>query len=251
MAFADPITAGDQLIHQAIKSEGFITGVTGWSVNKDGSAEFNNVTMRGSWQVTSPSTSRIKCYVDSNGFPIIEFTDGNGEIYTITAFTSAGSLAIFAGTALTEITELAFDSDGTVRFSGGSPVAEHVIYSPTTGFMNVASSALVEEGWHFINGQNGWFNNDGGYVQFKCRKLPDGMVALEGIMKPGTRTNGTVIGTLPSGYRPIVDIRHMLWAEVGIVGRLEIRPDGNIAVYGAGPVGVVTIGFTGQFSVVS
>lgn len=47
MGFRSSILAGTNLIRQAIKSPNFLTGVSGWSINKDGSAEFNNVVIRG------------------------------------------------------------------------------------------------------------------------------------------------------------------------------------------------------------
>jgi hypothetical protein len=47
MAFRNEITAGTTLIREAIQSQGFQTGVDGWTINSDGSAEFNNVIIRG------------------------------------------------------------------------------------------------------------------------------------------------------------------------------------------------------------
>jgi hypothetical protein len=46
MGFRSSILAGTRLIRQAIQSPNFTAGVSGWSVNKDGSAEFNDVTIR-------------------------------------------------------------------------------------------------------------------------------------------------------------------------------------------------------------
>lgn len=49
MIFSDEETfAGLNLILQAMRSPNFVAGSTGWSINKDGSAEFNNITIRGS-----------------------------------------------------------------------------------------------------------------------------------------------------------------------------------------------------------
>jgi hypothetical protein len=41
------------LIRQMIQSPNFITGVSGWTINKDGSAEFNNLTIRGTFAGTN------------------------------------------------------------------------------------------------------------------------------------------------------------------------------------------------------
>lgn len=48
MTFTNPIIGGTKLIRQAINSPDFQAGVSGWSINKDGTAEFNDAEIRGS-----------------------------------------------------------------------------------------------------------------------------------------------------------------------------------------------------------
>lgn len=47
MAFGNPVVGGTTLIRQAIKSPNYVAGSAGWSINKDGSAEFNDLSARG------------------------------------------------------------------------------------------------------------------------------------------------------------------------------------------------------------
>jgi hypothetical protein len=47
MAFSNPVVGGETLIRDSIQSENFEPGVAGWAVNRDGTAEFNDVTARG------------------------------------------------------------------------------------------------------------------------------------------------------------------------------------------------------------
>lgn len=47
MTFSNPIVGGTTLIRPAIHSPDYVPGVSGWSINKDGTAEFNNVVIRG------------------------------------------------------------------------------------------------------------------------------------------------------------------------------------------------------------
>lgn len=48
LEFEDPIAAGDgSLIYPAIKSPNFLTGVSGWNLDRDGNVEFNNGVFRG------------------------------------------------------------------------------------------------------------------------------------------------------------------------------------------------------------
>lgn len=51
--FSDPITAGNILIRPAIQSPNYVAGTSGWTINRDGSAEFNSVTVRGSLIVSN------------------------------------------------------------------------------------------------------------------------------------------------------------------------------------------------------
>lgn len=48
MAFNNPLVGGEggELIRDSIKSPDFVTGVSGWIIRRDGSAEFNNVDIR-------------------------------------------------------------------------------------------------------------------------------------------------------------------------------------------------------------
>lgn len=43
----NPVVGGTSLARARINSPNFVTGVSGWTINQDGSAEFNNVTIRG------------------------------------------------------------------------------------------------------------------------------------------------------------------------------------------------------------
>lgn len=48
MSFSNPVVGGEngELIRQSIQSPNYVAGVSGWTINRDGSAEFNNVTIR-------------------------------------------------------------------------------------------------------------------------------------------------------------------------------------------------------------
>lgn len=57
--FQNPIVAGTTLVRQAIKSPDFVAGVSGWIVRYDGSAEFNNLNIRGSGVFGNPTGQRV------------------------------------------------------------------------------------------------------------------------------------------------------------------------------------------------
>lgn len=47
MPFSNPILAGTALVRTAIKSPNYVPGAAGWSINRDGTAEFSSATIRG------------------------------------------------------------------------------------------------------------------------------------------------------------------------------------------------------------
>lgn len=56
MAFADPLVNGSVLVRPAIQSPDYVAGVSGWTINRDGSVEFNGGTFRGDVRIGSAST---------------------------------------------------------------------------------------------------------------------------------------------------------------------------------------------------
>lgn len=55
MTFRNSVVGGDTLVRAAIQSPNFVTGVSGWTIKRDGSAEFNNVTIRGGTVISGTS----------------------------------------------------------------------------------------------------------------------------------------------------------------------------------------------------
>lgn len=68
MPFRDPIVAGTTLIRPAIQSPNFVHGVSGWTINRDGSAEFNNVIVRGT--VIASDFQSTNYVANTTGFDI-------------------------------------------------------------------------------------------------------------------------------------------------------------------------------------
>lgn len=53
MPMSDPVVGGTALIRESIHSPDYVPGVSGWTINQDGTAEFNSATFRGSVVLTS------------------------------------------------------------------------------------------------------------------------------------------------------------------------------------------------------
>lgn len=64
---------GTTLVRKAIKSPNYAAGSSGWSVNKDGSAEFNNLTVRGVFE-------GLKYEINATGMFFYSGTPANGNL---------------------------------------------------------------------------------------------------------------------------------------------------------------------------
>lgn len=65
MAFENDIVAGTKLVRPAIQSPNYIPGISGWTINRDGTAEFTSVTTRGPVVVTKNGV--VVASVSANG----------------------------------------------------------------------------------------------------------------------------------------------------------------------------------------
>lgn len=55
MVFTNPIASGLVLVRPALQSPNYVPGVSGWAINRDGTAEFNGVTVRGALHIGGPA----------------------------------------------------------------------------------------------------------------------------------------------------------------------------------------------------
>lgn len=73
MAFRNAILGGDDiLVRDKIKSENYVPGVSGWQIERNGNAEFNDVTIRGDVEVGSVTGTQVIITTDS-GAGVIKF----------------------------------------------------------------------------------------------------------------------------------------------------------------------------------
>lgn len=67
MAFQNDVVAGTTLVRPAIRSANYVPGVSGWTINRDGSAEFASGTFRGPVVVVDPNTGQVLASVGASG----------------------------------------------------------------------------------------------------------------------------------------------------------------------------------------
>lgn len=252
MPFKEPITAGNVLILDAIESEGYVAGVSGWSIQKTGNAEFNSITIRGGWVVqgTPPNQlAKVEGGLYNGSQPAVRFTDEDGFLWALLATGSPGE-GVIGLVHATGITSGFYVSKVGGLAMRSSIANKSVLFDDATAFLRTgtfvpAPAVMTIDTYQNIAPLNGWTNSGGTLVPLRCLKLPTGMVHLEGTIAPGTTVNGTFIGQLPAGYRPITNRRRLAWSEVGFSGFIEVQTDGNLAIFGA--AGPATVSFCGQF----
>lgn len=92
MPFTNEIAGGQgALVRNWLQSQNFVTGVSGWQIRKDGNAEFNNGTFRGTISAGNPAANHVVINNFAGGYAIevynasnqlVAFIDTIGQIKT-------------------------------------------------------------------------------------------------------------------------------------------------------------------------
>lgn len=99
-------------------------------------------------------------------------------------------------------------------------------YSINTTFLPSSVS-----GWANLSLVNGWTWYGGVFSTPQYVKTSDGLVQLKGLIGGGSSTYGSVIATLPPGFRPKARILSVV-PDTANYGRLDILPNGQILYMG-------------------
>lgn len=118
----------------------------------------------------------------------------------------------------------------TINANRGDTVSFKLIANGGTQSSPAGTDAATMDLWTDLSLKNGWTNYGGttftGTAQFT--KSPDGTVFLKGLVKGGTVTSGTVIATLPTGYRPAGKLIYESNTSPYSNGRIDIDSTGDI-----------------------
>lgn len=107
MAFGNDVIGGTTLLRPAIRSPNYVAGVSGWTINKDGTSEFAGGTFRGPVVVIDPATGNVLASIGANGNGSFQNVYATGDVVIGTtsvlgAITTAGrgilARAAIAGT---------------------------------------------------------------------------------------------------------------------------------------------------------
>lgn len=122
-----------------------------------------------------------------------------------------------------------FSSIGVSTFSG--VVAKG---STTTNYLSIQAmfypaSPSTPTTWTPITLQNSWVDYDATtFSPSAYTKGADGIVSVRGLIKSGVVTDGTIIGTLPAGYRPSATVLATCDTATSVYCRIDVDSGGNI-----------------------
>lgn len=207
MPFSDPITAGDKLVRNAIQSDTFVTLVSGWQIKRDGSAEFNNASIRGPIHLED-NLGRIDIQPGGafsqgpeidfyyNGFTsLIKYTNAVPSLFlTVPSVTNDGSTA-----------QIEIQAAGPniimdvlkVSIGAGNQFNVRPLVTET-----IRPLVKLGETWHSVGWGNGWSDLGAPWAPVQYMMMPDGTVLFRGLGIGGTRTDGTNMFNLPASYLP-------------------------------------------------
>lgn len=147
MTFQNSVVGGVSLVRPAIQSPNFVAGSTGWQVNVDGSAEFNDVIIRGGTTVSGTSlyyngTPALGNLILSISAAASTDTYGNAYPQGLGVFGSDGELTADGSTLTVEGT-----NGSQVQLSTGGVGQADIIFTPrdlvgTTWFNGYVGTVL-------------------------------------------------------------------------------------------------------------
>ena len=174
----NPVVGGNVLRRQAIESPNYTPGVSGWVIKQDGSAEFNNLTIRGTFNGTD-------FVINSAGFFLYSNTPAAGNL--------VNSVTNFPGT----------DQFGNHYLTGSASYSNNQAVANVLGVLFFYTGSLAG-GW----AQQGSIQADtgvGGQIDIVANALITGTLSVNGSTSTGTPApnatsnngiaNGTITGT--------------------------------------------------------
>lgn len=190
--FRNSILAGEDLIRTAMRSPNYVAGASGWRIAKDGSAEFNNVVVRGKLITGAPGAKRV------------EIGNVGADLTKINFFSGEAAEDLPANITMN-------NADDSLLMS--SPVMDGVNFSlirlkaDGTMVLDTSADRIIDglgahihgaPSWIYPALQNGWVNY-GVFQEARYCKV-NGVVYIEGLIKNGFI--GARAFNLAGGYRP-------------------------------------------------
>lgn len=237
MGFSNPVVGGTTLVRPAIHSPDYVPGVSGWSINIDGSVEFNNGTFRGTitaaqiigaiitggviqTSATNPrividSTTNTITFINNAGHIDLNFSINPGTIRSNSQVAPSGDIQLTGGI----LQWVGTNNNG--NYQSYTDVTDNVlkIFNVLNGGVGIANGTLVRldasgvaETWHIpgttpgVNYSTGWaasttFNGSTGWAPLKYEATPDNHLEIGGCFTVAAGATTTILN-VPVQYRP-------------------------------------------------
>lgn len=255
MPFNNPIVAGETLVIPGVESDGYATGIDGWRIARDGTAEFNEVTVRGDVEIQdflrivgSDPDATIELGV-TGGTPVIDITSNDGTRFR---FISSTSDSLVVGPTSDPNSRLIFVDGEGIALRSSVTGGVSILFDDDDGFLKRGTySPWTESGWTNVSLQNSW--NTTGVTAFddpSFKRNIDGRLWMRGAMNNGTKTDGTLLFTLPTGHRPAMLKQLRCSGDVaGTSPVIQVNTNGEVRVYQMGASNALVIDNT-SFSLI-
>lgn len=119
MPFTDPILGGNTLIRDAIQSQDYVPGTTGWAIKADGSAEFNNIVINGGGGVGRVVIDGGVIFIYDSVGNLVTKMDGTNGIQLSPNLNAAGSAVLTLDPGNPEISFMPATAGGITYAIGG------------------------------------------------------------------------------------------------------------------------------------
>lgn len=239
MTFTNSILSSDgTLIRDAIQSEGFVEDVSGWRIERDGDAEFNDVDVRGVIRITGTDPdSYIEINVDASGNPYQYFVDEEGRKYEIRAVLGTTDDYLTVAPVAAPNPSFHIVSGKGIALRSSATGAPSVLFDDADGFLKRGTfEPFTISQWNNVTLQNGWVTT--GVAAFddpSFKREVTGRLWLRGAANGGTKTDGTLLFTLPTGHRPASLKQLKVSGDVaGTTPVIQVETDGEVRIYQMG-----------------
>lgn len=248
MGFRSSIMAGKNLIREAIQSPNFLSGITGWAIRRDGTAEFSDLTIRsgdGSGSTTSIEDGKATFHA-SNGWeividptrplPVVEFYDAEGDT---SGFISATGDNARTGITLSSGT-FASGATSDWRWLTAMGQADGGVDRWLTGRYSQSDATVFKGGYTYLDGSTAQIGiQDSADATVRTQvKITDGVFWLDHgvlLVTPEASSGSATRIVTASGHTGY----NMAWEHNGAY-LAHLGTDGKLAVFGeivaSGPV---------------
>lgn len=232
MTFTNSILAGETLVRHAIKSENFEDGSAGWRIQRDGNAQFNEVTARGETIVEDSGGNYVKLYIDGvSSEPVVEFYDVDNDLTAQIGYQSG---------QLRTNDRSNPNGQGIYNNLEQTNVFGQTLQHSALVFQDNNGSTVVEAWRNMDTSVNDWSARGSGYEDPAVKLNADGLVDVKGSFNVGTTGSSIhVANILDSRHFPVNTV---ILGGYGPNGAVEVQIDtnGQVNVWG-NPGGVMGI----------